>query len=307
MPHERVFDKPGHAFLLQASVRMTIRQLSTGAPCDPRPELRIATLVSYALAIALPASHAFAQDSPSTLEPPPATTPETSSPPATEEPASPPPSNPPPGYEYAKPPPPDTGDIPAIVPYTGTGRASSLFRKPGRRHTGFFLRLAVGAGYTQASADDELGEFRIFGGALSINIAVGGAPVENFIIYADFFSFIAPDPREDIDGTTTRVRDDLSFSAGGLGLGFGGYFTPINMFLGGSIALLSVSLDDGGVAVAESDPGVGINIVGGKEWWVGPEWGLGVAPQFLIGWVPDLDGTRLTVLGASLMFSATFN
>ena len=57
------------------------------------------------------------------------------------------------------------------------------------------------------------------------------------------------------------------------------------------------------------DPGLGLKLAVGKEWWVSDHWGIGVAGQFFISRNDDPDATtvKLTTLGGGVAFSATYN
>ena len=66
------------------------------------------------------------------------------------------------------------------------------------------------------------------------------------------------------------------------------------------------------MTLEESEGGIGVNLVGGKEWWVSDNWGLGVAGQLFGARVKDKEvvmGSKPTwmLVGFSLAFTATFN
>jgi hypothetical protein len=64
--------------------------------------------------------------------------------------------------------------------------------------------------------------------------------------------------------------------------------------------------DDG----ASKDTSAGLTLGGqvGKEWWVGSDWGLGVAAQVQYLRVKDyVDDARMNGLAVNVLFSATYN
>ena len=59
----------------------------------------------------------------------------------------------------------------------------------------------------------------------------------------------------------------------------------------------------------ETDPGFGMDLLVGKEWWVSSSWGLGLAAQFIYGSAKDREPAleRWTTFGGGLLFTATYN
>lgn len=82
---------------------------------------------------------------------------------------------------------------------------------------------------------------------------------------------------------------------------------PINIYLAGLVGIGVAGITVEGTDY-ESDAGFATNLMVGKEWWVGDDWGIGVAGQFMYSAVPraDIDVT-MPFLGFNLMFSATYN
>jgi len=94
-----------------------------------------------------------------------------------------------------------------------------------------------------------------------------------------------------------------------MGAGMTYHIMPTNLFVSASGGI--------GVLAFEDDYGdskgtrAGLMLTGmiGKEWWVGTDWGLGVAGQVQYLRVRDYvpDHARMNALAFSLLFSATFN
>jgi hypothetical protein len=89
------------------------------------------------------------------------------------------------------------------------------------------------------------------------------------------------------------------------------YFMPANVYVTGAVGLSALTLrtsdaDDDGES---TDVGLGVNLDAGKEFWVGPDWGLGVAARVWWSMIKDKEGTLesdVSFVGAALLFSATY-
>jgi hypothetical protein len=83
---------------------------------------------------------------------------------------------------------------------------------------------------------------------------------------------------------------------------------PTNMYVSGTLAMTQLVAEDQGDTEG-SEWGPGIALSAGKEWFVAPMTGLGVAARFALGSQkidPDVD-VSYTTTTFSLLFSATYN
>lgn len=197
--------------------------------------------------------------------------------------------------------------------------------KPGRQHTGFFIRLTTGLGWSNAEAPYKI-ENSGFSGFGAFDI--GGAVSENLIIHARIAGLgnvvdkeVTIDLEEDMQIETTA----RSISYGLLGGGLTYYFMPANIYMTFIVGLAGADFsvdersrdltDDEEEALEEdlerAEAGVGFNFDFGKEWWVGSEWGLGVAGRFSYASVSPNDSAEsddwLSCIGLGLLFTATYN
>jgi hypothetical protein len=219
-----------------------------------------------------------------------------------------PPPGPPPGAEPGFPPPPPPprygrfgGDPEGpIEPGTWDPWAHPM---PGRfTHEGFFLRLNLGPGFASISRPN----YKWSGLGLGLGVSVGGSLIENLALHADFNTTLVANPRQRAFGHKSDFDADIVFESMGLGLTY--HFMPVNVFVSGSagIGVLVFENDDG----ASKDTSAGLSLSGmiGKEWWVGHDWGLGIAGQIMYLRVKDyVDDRRLDGLTFNLLFSATYN
>ncbi len=195
------------------------------------------------------------------------------------------------------------------------------------RHTGFFLRFTVGLGWSNAEAPYEIENsgFSSFGG-----FDIGGAVTENLILHARISGLMNNAYKEvtiDLDPDPIETKaETISYGLFGGGLTY--YFMPANIYMTFILGLAGVgySVDEDGVELTEdgeedydldrdeleqAELGIGFNLDLGKEWWVGSEWGLGIAGRFSYSSVsPDDDAESddwLKCIGLGVLFTATYN
>jgi hypothetical protein len=175
---------------------------------------------------------------------------------------------------------------------------------PGRfEHDGFFLRLNIGPAMATVTRPD----YRWSGLGLSMGVSIGGSVIENLALHADFNTTLLPNPTERSMGRKHDFNADIVFESMGVGATY--YIMPVNLFVSvsGGIGVLAFEDDYGD----SKDTGAGLALAGmvGKEWWVGTDWGLGIAGQVQYLRVRDyvIDRERLNGLALSILFSATYN
>jgi hypothetical protein len=188
------------------------------------------------------------------------------------------------------------------------------------QHDGFMLRLTLGFGGTnmvekfdENAAILSSSEFEYTGFSVTFSFDIGASPVDDLVLHARLADFVNASPSVSMDGQELGEVENLSLAAVLVGLGITYYFMPINLYVTGVVGPSWISV--GGSSVDEdgdtlsSDVGFGLNFDVGKEWWVGDNWGLGVAGRF---WVTGVEheagiGTiQYGFLGAGVMFSATY-
>jgi hypothetical protein len=194
-------------------------------------------------------------------------------------------------------------------------------RNPGARtHDGVYLRLQLGVGYTNMSAN-KTGTETIAGDGVSFGIALGDALNSNLIIYGTLVDGVAFNPTTKMSGTLTGGPGMVASLASGGGLriagvtGVGGgaaYYLDSNLFLAGSLLGSRLSVSDVVGTTMKSDWGVTLEGLFGKEWWVSDNWGLGVAGQLWLGVMSDstlADASTPTwrLAALSVLLSASYN
>ena len=163
---------------------------------------------------------------------------------------------------------------------------------------GLLLRLSAGVGYGAS----EFGDLKISGPSGDINFALGGIVSPNTAVHATLLGWVVSDPDAKVSGTTVgTINGDFELSGGGVGLTH--YFMPANIYLSPTVGLGRLSIDSD-----HTDIGLVTDLTIGKEWWVGSQWGLGVAGAVGFHSISDgdVDGSWEAVTFA-VRFSATTN
>ena len=228
-------------------------------------------------------------------------------------PPPPPPSEPvapPPVYEAPPPPPRRPAGKTHPPPPRYEVRPNS---DPGYHvHDGFFLRMAIGGGWQSASIG---GDTTVSGAGGIFNLAAGGAINPNFAVHAEVFGMITPSPKVEVSGSGSGTWKNTDFIHVGIGPGFTYYAMPSNIYLSATIAMAKYRMvtrngSNTSDTTYDSDLGWAVKGALGKEWWVSPNWGLGLAGQFTWVVVPSdstLSSGKTTGPVIGLVFSATYN
>ena len=167
-------------------------------------------------------------------------------------------------------------------------------------HDGFFFRVYLGPAYTHLTSD----AVTIKGGGGAFGLAVGTAVSERVVVYGELFDDVATGP--EFNGAVEgQAKDEVV--AGMIGFGAGAtYYTPENVFFSLSLAATRVTVQEDYEEIGRSDYGLGATAMMGKEWWVSPQWALGVAGQAAFASMKDGDD-RFKGTAFGLVVTATCN
>jgi hypothetical protein len=161
-------------------------------------------------------------------------------------------------------------------------------------HEGFFLRLQLGPGGSSVTREGE----DWAGIGLGMGLAIGGSPVEDFALHLDFQTSWLFSPERDISSIGMQV----------LALGVTWYIMPIDIFLSGSAGVGWVAFENDQGQSKDTSAGFAFDALIGKEWWVGADWGIGVAVQVLYAHVQDYtDDKGIDAVAVNALFTATYN
>jgi hypothetical protein len=127
----------------------------------------------------------------------------------------------------------------------------------------------------------------------------------NLALHATLFGWAISDPELTIDSESVTLPATLSVS--GIGAGATYYLMPANVYLSGSVGFGTLTFEVDSVSV-DSDYGTLFDATLGKEWWVGENWGIGVAGSINYHSIPDPSTEdNWTGMGFALRFTATMN
>ncbi len=179
---------------------------------------------------------------------------------------------------------------------------------------GFFMRLSGGGGYGHAGSRAGSSDVTLSGFAAQLDLAFGGIITPNLALTGELFGMSAFEPTMKLAsgaGSVSARLEDTRFRVGALGVGLTYYFMPANIYASAAVGIGSAQVRGVGsdfVVEANTDPGLAINVMAGKEWWVARRWGLGVAVQFMFASLPDdsaSENWKVFQIGVSL--TATMN
>lgn len=183
-------------------------------------------------------------------------------------------------------------------------------------HDGFYFNFTLGGGYDQYVIQYSDSENEKYSGtAWMFKFKIGGAPVENFIIYAVLGGYDLEEPKLTVGSESEKLKD-CTTSNTELGGGFCYYFMPENIFISADLTASQLNfVNDQADTENSSDTGWALTLSLGKEWWVSENWGLGIAIIATVGSVPageevagynnKDDKVLHTFIGAAL--TATYN
>ncbi len=263
-------------------------------------------LVVIGLLVSMPVSANQVQEAPPPPPPPATSTPE-----------------PPPAYQS---PPPPAPTSPAPTPGSPPANTAQTTASSGAQwqstttpassgtgfetHDGFFLRLGLGFGWAFWGDDLNMDSIEVTGFALGIDIAIGAVITENLALHLSLFGSTVAEPEVSVDGEDRGTRENATLNGSGIGIGLTYFIMPANVYFSGAIGLGGARLTFNSGTTDEinidTDTGYALEAMVGKEWWVSPQWGMGLAFQLVYVSVPDVD-RRLMGTGAHVLFSVTYN
>ena len=198
-----------------------------------------------------------------------------------------------------------------------------------RTHDGFMLRFTIGIGGSylpmEGSIEHEDGSRDYSGFSIGSAFDIGGAPIENLALHARLATLDTPDPNLSTD--EGDFESELAVNAGLFAPAITYYLMPANVYLTGAIGLCVVSFTDDSSALpisgfrinvdienetSTTHLGIGVNLDVGKEWWVGSNWGLGVAGRlwYAHATVSEDEPVQLALVdnlvSFTVLFSATY-
>lgn len=149
---------------------------------------------------------------------------------------------------------------------------------PYEHDRGLFVRGYVGMAHlsTRAYVEPDV-DLELRGGALDLQAAVGGIVAPNVALQLTSSAIVALSPAAYVG------NEPLESATGGMQLFTVApgvtWYLPQNAYISPSMGLgiLRMRFDDDALNQPEPLLGFAFDLTGGKEWWVGPRFGVGVA------------------------------
>jgi hypothetical protein len=139
------------------------------------------------------------------------------------------------------------------------------------RHDGFYLRVSGALGYVSFAGSGPSGDVSVSGLGLHGMYALGGTVGEGLVIAAALGATLVSDELNGLAGAP-----DVSAGEARLGVVVDWFPDPHDGWhVGGFVGLSGVVLS-GADIVDGSGSAVGGTITGGYDWWIGPQWSLGL-------------------------------
>ena len=198
------------------------------------------------------------------------------------------------GAQGAPPPPPPPGGYTTAT-------------EPGPAHDGFYLRLMLGGGYAEMTNSQTGQDVKISGNALGLDINLGYFLSPNLALGADLYGSGVQGPTLSVNGQTMTADSSTQLTFAGVAGGITYFIPDPNVYLGASIGLAQGSVQMNGQTQSRSPQGWGVHLLAGKEWWVSPHWGIGLAVDFFKMSLPDDNNSTDSVLGGGLLFSSSYS
>jgi len=184
-----------------------------------------------------------------------------------------------------------------------------------RRHDGLFLRASGGFGPVHTQIDDPTIALDFSGRAFDANVALGYMVAPNLAVHGTLFGWTTfnPDAEIALNGVITATEElEGHVQMAALGVGATYYMVPANLYVSGTLGMGRLDFDGedetGAPVEGNTDLGLAFDLTVGQEWWVGDQWGLGVAGGFIYHSLPDseIDETW-TGSAFTVRFTATMN
>ncbi len=173
-------------------------------------------------------------------------------------------------------------------------------------HDGFMFRFTLGFGGASNSINAPGADTTLSGFTGFASLDIGGALAPGLLLHGRVGGLNTIDP------LVTVNDEELGYADATIGFGFFGvgitFYLPINLYLTGAIGICAGSLDTGSV-VYKFNSGLGIDLDVGYEWFIGGDWGMGVAGRLTLRTAAsnDDDADPLVGLGAGVLWSVTYN
>jgi hypothetical protein len=178
------------------------------------------------------------------------------------------------------------------------------------RHDGFYLRAALGWAYGWLSGSGPYGSASVSGSSAALLLAIGGTPAKGLVVAG---TVMGQGADGDLAGTPPGSSRSVTTVAPIFGVLVDWYPAPEGGWhVGGSLGLGGVGLTD--ASSNSNGYSLGVAILGGYDWWIGPQWSLGLMAVAATAGAADLKdgngsdtGYRFTPITIAIEGSIVFH
>lgn len=196
----------------------------------------------------------------------------------------------------------------AILLVAGNAAASGM----AQTHDGFFLNMALGTGGGSLVKKEDRVDNSYRGQTTLVNFRIGGCPVPNLALSADFQDFSRRDITMNVEGESVTQENDYEISVMSMAFGVT-YYIPDLLFVGSNFSPVGqISLGTPNEKESYNGDMLGYSFRIGREWWVSENWGLGVELNYSYNKLSNIrDFNRESAVWITntygILFTATFN
>jgi hypothetical protein len=142
-------------------------------------------------------------------------------------------------------------------------------------HDGFYMRVSTGSGFLAFTGSGPAGDAHLTGVAASELVAIGGTPGRGFVVAGAIGGESLTNPS--FTGYPTGAQKGWTANAARIG-GLVDWFWNDHRggHIGGLLALGLTSLTNDAASISWGGVGFGAEAFGGYDFWIGPEWSLGI-------------------------------
>jgi hypothetical protein len=152
-------------------------------------------------------------------------------------------------------------------------------------HDGFYLRMALGAGYLSDSETVTVGatsiDDSVTGGGLVLELKLGGTLGRGFVLGGGIEGGAFPSPQVKLSDGTAVTGTNSTVDVSMIGPFIDYYFDPseglhLQALVGYGVISVSSQNANGTTTSGSSPAGLALSVGFGDEWWVGEQWSIGV-------------------------------
>jgi len=149
------------------------------------------------------------------------------------------------------------------------------------QHDGFYMRAYAGLGYFTASETYGGATDTYSGVGATYGAALGGTIAPNLILYGEFLGTTVTNATLSYGGGRPD-NSGLDLTLFGFGPGIAYYIEPVNLYLSGTLTFTEITFSDTNTTdqLDNTNLGIGLSFMVGKEWGVGRDLGWASPDSF---------------------------